>query len=151
MDLTTTSSALTPNGVFDLGLQANKHFALYGHFMFGTLISTSHAAAHGIVELPPVHWLSIGTGLGYEAYYMGFDFDFCGCKREEVGPQRVNKSFDGPTIPLLLGFNIGDLDAWNRGGRRSVLRITAEGSTGIDFTDSTIGGRGSLSFGGSWM
>lgn len=134
-----SAGTFTPNLVFDVGVQANRQLAVYAHLMAGTLLLTSHGAAHAIVEYTPLPWLSLGTGVGYEAYYL---FVGCGCS---------NNAWQGFSVPLIAGFNIGGGDAWNARERRTVFRINAEGSAGVDANYGVWGGRGTVSFGAAWM
>jgi hypothetical protein len=104
-----------PGLYFDIGVQANNYLALYAHGAFGTLLLINAAHASAIVEVTPVRWFSVGSGVGLMGHI-------------GVG------SGSGWQIPLIVGFNIGS-NRWPTGAR-SGLRLAIDGGIGQTFASS---------------
>jgi hypothetical protein len=124
-----------PGPALDLGVQLGDQVALYLRGELGYALFAVDAATYAIGELTPISWLSIGTGMGYEAMEAG-----------------LGDTWTGPTVPLIIGFNIGSDDPGR--ARRVKLRLTLEGAAGPGQFQSGItdwGFHGAIGLGAAWM
>jgi hypothetical protein len=107
---------------------------------FGAPPFASEAAAYGIAEWTPLHWFSLGSGLGYE---MLAPRPTC----HGMGPCSVDyPHWYGLSVPFLVGFNLVQM-RYAAGVQRAAIRLGLEGALGLDPSIEAYGWHMAMSLG----
>jgi hypothetical protein len=123
------AGAFSPGLVVDMGVQLGDYTALYFHGKLNTLFTSSEDATYVIAEWTPVHWFSLGTGIGVDHMVAPpICYPTTGC---------IRSTWFGFSFPLTLGLNIGERPDFL--ARRGVFRIGLEGAAGIEPGTSVLG------------
>jgi hypothetical protein len=133
-----SAGSLAPALQLDLGIQINRHGALYLRGEGGTVALLSQATGYLVGEWTPVRWLSVGTGVGLDGMAMMW---IGGCE----GDRCIRNHWWGVSVPLIVGFQFISEKDWDAPGAKPALRIGLEGAAGVEPSTGVVGWHAGLS------
>lgn len=133
------AGVFAPGLTLDLGVQMNRHVALFVRASASSLIVMNHAAVFGVAEYSPLEWLSLGTGLGWTGISSAYGNDATCC-----GPT-WRSSWGAIAVPAVVGFNLGARNPLN--GRMQGFRVDLMGAVGLEPGSGALGWTASLALG----
>jgi hypothetical protein len=140
------AGVFAPGLTLDLGVQMNRHVALFARASASSLIVMNHASVFGIAEYSPLEWLSLGTGLGWTGISSGFSQSVDTCCG---GIAAFRSSWGAIAVPAVVGFNLGSRNPLN--GRMQGFRVDLSGALGLEPGSGALGWTASVALGYATM
>jgi len=129
-----------PGLTLDLGVQLRDEVAAYLHGQLSYLVTMGQASVYAVGEWTPRRWVSMATGVGFDAMGGGQCIECPG------GPRGT---WSGISVPLIVALNLGP--ARPTGSYRHAFRVGVENAVGIEPTTGVFGWRLSLMLGYALM
>lgn len=130
-----SAGSLAPELQLDLGIQINRHGALYLRGAVGSVFLLNHASGYLIGEWTPLRWLSLGTGVGAD----GMAIIWMGGADPKPGETAFHNNWTAVSVPLVIGFQFIGEDDWNSPKAKPALRIGLEVAAGVEPTTGVAG------------
>jgi hypothetical protein len=125
------AAALNPTIHLDLGWRIDRRASVYARGEVGGIVLANQAAVYAVGQWTPVDWLSLASGIGWDAMVSYAQNDGCVICRN---------TWSAVSIPLIVGVDVAHWD-------RSAWRFGFEGAGGFDPSTATYGWHTAVTFG----
>ncbi|MGC4116315.1 MAG: RNA polymerase sigma factor [Myxococcales bacterium] len=99
-----------PSFQLDLGIQINRHGALYLRGGAGSVFLLNHASGYLVGEWTPLRWFSLGTGIGIDGMAIAW---FGGGAEPKPGENTNRNTWTAVSVPVIIGLQFIGEDDWS--------------------------------------